>query len=100
MNAEKGSALGVMMKVNKKELYPEDENYGLIGDATAIPVIGTILGNLADTAKGIYIIHVHSKEDEQHLQTKANIQFHSLFNSNPQKNIKLHEAVIGVALPE
>lgn len=100
MNAEKGGVLGIIMKAKKKELYPEAENYVRVGDATAIPVLGAILGDLPETAKGICIIEVHSKEDEQHLQTKANIQFQWLHNSNPQNESKLPGAVKSLVLPE
>ncbi|MEZ4803501.1 MAG: siderophore-interacting protein [Gelidibacter sp.] len=100
MNAEKGSVLGVMMKAKKKELYPQAENYVLVGDATAIPVLGAILEDLPETAKGVCIIEVRSKEDEQLLQTKANIQFQWLHNNNPQKESKLPGAVKSLGLPE
>ncbi len=100
INAQIGSVLGVMMKGRKKELYPKAENYVLIGDATAIPVLGAILEDLSETAKGICIIEVHSKEDEQLLQTNANIQFIWLHNKNPQNESKLPEAVKKLFLPE
>lgn len=100
INAKSGSVLGIMMKGRKKELYPKAESYVLVGDATAIPVLGAILEDLPETAKGICIIEVHGKEDEQHLQTKANIQFQWLHNRNPQKESKLPEAVKRLLLPE
>lgn len=100
INAQSGSVLGVMMKVKKKKLYPQAENYVLIGDATAIPVLGAILEDLPKTAKVICIIEVHSKDDEQHLRTKADTQFQWLHNSNPKKESNLPKAVKSLTLPK
>jgi NADPH-dependent ferric siderophore reductase len=100
INAQTGSVLGVMMKGRKTELYPQAENYVLVGDATAIPVLGAILESLPETAKGICIIEVYSKEDEQYLQTNANFQFKWLHNINPQKTSKLPEALRSLEFPE
>ncbi|GAA0884382.1 siderophore-interacting protein [Sphingobacterium siyangense subsp. cladoniae] len=100
INAQKGSVLGVSMKAKKKKLQQDAENYVLIGDATAIPVLGSILENLPKTAKGTCIIEVHSKEDEQHLQTKADIHIQWLHNSQPQKESRLPEVVKNLILPE
>jgi len=93
INAKKGSILGVMMKSGKKELYTKATNYLLVGDATAIPVLSAILEDLGSHEKGICIIEVHDKEDEQQLKTKAAIQFIWLHNKNPQQKSDLPEVV-------
>lgn len=97
--AEKGDELGVMMKDGKKELYPQTENYLFVGDATAIPCLGAILEDLPETAKGNCIIEVPGKDDEQELQTKADINFLWLHNENPQKGSRLAETVKKLDLP-
>lgn len=100
MEAQKGDVLGVMMKKGKKELYPAAEEYLLIGDATAIPVLAAILEDLPATAKGICLLEVHGKEDEQNLPTKAEIDFIWLHNPTPQKGSKLAEVCKTQSLPE
>jgi len=100
MTAKPGDILGVMMKERKSQLYTQADHYILIADATGIPVIGAILEDLPAYAKGDCIIEVHSKEDEQHLQTKANIRFHWLHNSKPQGGSLLPDLVKQLELPE
>jgi len=100
INAQKGSILGVMMKSGKKELYTKATNYLLAGDATAIPVLSAILENLDSHEKGVCIIEVHDKEDEQQLQTKAAIEFIWLHNKNPQQKSDLAKVVKQQILPQ
>lgn len=100
IRAKRGDVLGVMMKNGKAELYRKAENYLLVGDATAIPVLASILEDLPATAKGICIIEVHGKEDEQVLPTKADIRFTWLHNEHPQQNSLLAEEVKKQVLPE
>lgn len=97
--AKSGDLLGIMMKDGKKELYTKADNYLLAGDATAIPVLGAILEDLPETAKGICIIEVHGKEDEQLLTTKADIKFIWLHNRHPQQESRLAETVKQQNLP-
>ncbi|MBV8325337.1 siderophore-interacting protein [Chryseobacterium sp.] len=99
-DAEAGSKLGVMMRLDGKELYPEAEWYLLAGDATAIPVLSTILETLPQTAKGVCIIEVHGKEDEQVLQTQADIEIQWLYNATPHLGSGIAEAVKSLAIPE
>ncbi|CAH0163525.1 siderophore-interacting protein [Chryseobacterium sp. Bi04] len=99
-NAEAGSKLGVMMRLDGKELYPEADWYLLAGDATAIPVLSAILETLPPTVKGICIIEVHGKEDEQILATQADIDFKWLHNAQPQAGSKMPEAVKNIDIPE
>ncbi len=98
--AEPGDVLGVMMKDGKRELYTKADNYLLVGDATALPVLGAILEDLPPTAKGQCIIEVYGKEDEQQLQTRADIDFTWLHNAQPQQGSRLAEVVKSMPLPE
>lgn len=100
MNAQKGDVLGVLMKDGKTELYGKAENYLLVGDATAIPVISAILEDLPSTAKGICILEVDSKIDEHHLETLADIEFIWLHNEHPQAGSRLAEVVKQQVLPD
>lgn len=97
--AQPGDALGVMMKNGKLELYAAAENYLLVGDATAIPVLGAILEDLPSTARGTCIIEVHGQADEQNLYTKAAINFIWLHNTHPDKGSELATQVKRLSLP-
>ncbi len=88
------------MRTEPKELYPEADWYLFVGDATAIPVISAILESLPSSAKGVCIIEVPEKADEQVLQTDAAIDFIWLHNQTPEKGSTLAEVVRGVVLPE
>ncbi|MET3037051.1 siderophore-interacting protein [Chryseobacterium sp. NRRL B-14859] len=98
--AEAGSKLGVMMRLDGKELYPEANWYLLVGDATAIPVISAILETLPATAKGVCIIEVHGKEDKQQLKTQGDIEFKWLYNSQPQISSEIADIVRNIEIPE
>lgn len=100
IHAKKGDVLGVMMKYGKNELYSRADHYLLVGDATGIPVLGAILEDLPHTAKGICIIEVHGKEDEQTLETKADIEFIWLYNNQPHRGSQLSDTVKKINLPE
>lgn len=91
--AEKGDVLGVLMHDGKTELYAQADWYLLAGDATAIPVLSTILEDLPKTAKGVCIIEVHGREDEHKIDTQADIEFIWIYNKNPQKGSLLPEVV-------
>jgi len=100
INAAPGSVLGVMMKSGRKPLYTKANNYLLVGDATAIPVLSAILEDLSPQERGICILEVHSKEDEQAFQTKADIEFIWLHNAHPQRRSDLAEVVRQQQLPQ
>lgn len=100
IHAKKGDILGILMKDGKTDLYRQSDNYLLVGDATAIPVLSAILEDLPASVNGTCIIEVHSKEDEQVLQTKAEIQFIWLYNPHPEKGSLLYEIVKQQSLPE
>lgn len=98
--SEAGAKLGIMMRTEPKELYPEAEWYLFAGDATAIPVLGAMLETLPETAKGVCIIEVHGKEDEQILKTKADIEFIWLHNATPHISSEMADTVKNIAIPE
>ncbi|MFP3593772.1 siderophore-interacting protein [Chryseobacterium sp. SIMBA_038] len=98
--AEVGSKLGVMMRLGSKELCPQADWYLLVGDGTAIPVLGAILETLPETVKGVCILEVHGKEDEQILKTNADITFIWVYNSEPHGKSDLTQVVKTVEIPE
>lgn len=100
LESKPGSELGVAMKLNKKELVKDSNWYLLVGDATAIPVLSVILESLPSTVKGVCIIEVHGKEDEQALTTKADIEFKWMYNSTPEKGNYLIDEVKKVIVPK
>lgn len=100
VHASPGDELGIMMKPKAKALYPQAEQYLLVGDATAIPVLGAILESLPADAKGQCIIEVHGTEDYQALSTQADIRFTWLHNPHPESGSLLPEAVNSIELPQ
>lgn len=100
INAEAGNELGLMMKRKSKPVVPEADSYVLVGDATALPVIGSILEQLPESAKGQCLIEVHGADDEQELINPANLPITWLHNPYPQKGSKLVEAVKNLTLPQ
>lgn len=100
INAKEDDIIGLLMRAGKTDLYIKAEQYVLVGDATAIPVLSTILEDLPATAKGICIIEVHGKEDEQYLHTNADIEFIWLHNEHPQRQSDLAETLKKQILPE
>ncbi|WP_313581051.1 siderophore-interacting protein [Chishuiella sp.] len=91
INATKGSKLGVMMRTEPTELFAKADYYLFVGDATAIPVISSILEALPNQAKGTCILEVHDEKDEQELQTNADIKFIWVHNSSPELGSNLAE---------
>lgn len=100
IHAKPGDPLGVLMRDGKSELYPTADHYLLVGDATAIPVLGAILEDLPASAKGVCIIEVHDQSDEQVLQTKADIRFIWLHHSELSLSNNLINTVKQQLLPE
>jgi len=99
LSATEGDVLGLLMKDGKTELYAAADNYLLVGDATAIPVLAAILEHLPATASGICSIEVATAEDVQQLQTNADMTFKWLFNPNPQEGSTLADLVKTYDLP-
>ncbi|MFD1631252.1 siderophore-interacting protein [Pseudopedobacter beijingensis] len=100
INAKKGDVLGLMMHDGQTELYTKADWYLLVADATGIPVIASILEDLPAEAKGVCILEVFGKEDEQKLDTKADIRFIWLHNQHPQETSNLPSYVKQQNLPE
>lgn len=100
MDAKPGDALGVMMKRGKRELYSPVENYVLVGDATAIPVISAILEDLPATAKGVAILETYDENEEIRIETKAAVEIIWIHNSNPQKGSKIASLLKAQKLPQ
>lgn len=98
-SAKEGDVLGVLMRDGKKPLYTKADNYLLVADATGIPVLSAILEDLPSTAKGTCIVEVHGKEDEQALETQADINMIWLHNTSPQLGSQLASVVKEQSLP-
>lgn len=95
INAPLGSELGISMKTDASPLYPKVENYLLVGDATAIPVLACILESLPENTKVHTIIEVISIEDIQPLKTAAKATFEWLINPTPSQDSSLsHKAIL------
>lgn len=98
LNAKVGDKLGVAMRTQPKQLYPSTADWFLlVGDATAIPVLGSILDSLPETAKGVCVLLVSSNEDKQQLPTKASIEFIWIIEHDDQS--KLVEVVKNTEIP-
>ena len=98
-HAQVGDEIGILMKPKNKALCPDADNILLVGDATAIPVLGSILETLPENVKGHCIIEVHGAEDEQELPTLANITMTWLHNPHPMQGSQLVDTVKSLTLP-
>ncbi|GGF08473.1 NADPH-dependent ferric siderophore reductase, contains FAD-binding and SIP domains [Chishuiella changwenlii] len=99
INAEKGSKLGVMMRTEPTELFPDVDWYLLVGDATAIPVISAILETLPQHANGYCFLEVHGKDDEQILKNNSNVEVIWVHNTTPENGSDLFNTVKNIELP-
>ncbi len=98
--AEKGDELGVAMKLRASELYPSADWYFLIGDATAIPVLCSILESLPAEAKGHCIIEVYGQEDIHPEVTHPGFTIQWVFNADAVQGSNLPEQVAAVDIPQ
>lgn len=89
MEAPIGSPIGVAMKITGKALVPQFKRYFLIGDATAIPVLGAILESLPPDAEAFVLIEVQTPEDKQTFKSSAKIEVQWLVNATPGQNSDL-----------
>ncbi|ASZ12208.1 siderophore-interacting protein [Chitinophaga pendula] len=101
IRAVPGDILGVAMKAKTAPLYPEADWYLLVGDQTALPVISVILETLPAHAKGIALIEVPGRAEEQEIRTQANDMIISwLHNPHPGTGTLLADMVQQVLLPD
>ena len=85
IRANVGDPLGVLMKYKPKPLFLPAENYLLVGDHTALPVVAAILEQLPKDAKGKAILEVYSKEDVLELDKPENVALDWIYNTEPGK---------------
>lgn len=83
INAAIGDELGVAMGGDASELYPNADWYLLVGDATAIPVLGAILESLPKGVNVDAFIEVQNEEDIQDLTTQAALNIQWIVNPTP-----------------
>ncbi|WP_300670523.1 siderophore-interacting protein [Soonwooa sp.] len=89
INANIGAPLGIAMKEAGRPLVGEADDFLLVGDATALPVIASILENLPKDAHAKVILEVPTHEDEMPIFSAANIEVEWLHNPNPEKGSRL-----------
>lgn len=89
-----GAELGVAMGTEPSELYPVAARYILVGDATAIPVLGSILEDLPANVQVKAFIEVETQEDIQSLETKAQSDIEWIINPTPGQNTRLTEKAL------
>lgn len=94
INAAIGDELGIAMGGDASELYPIVDWYLLVGDATAIPVLGAILESLPKGVNVDAFIEVQSEEDIQDLKKEARLNIQWIVNPTPGQNSLLAANVI------
>ncbi|WP_294957711.1 siderophore-interacting protein [uncultured Flavobacterium sp.] len=99
-NAKSGDFLGIAMKESQKPLVPSAQNYFIVGDSTAIPVISVILETLPSTANVMLLLEVNSYRDTFVLHSKANLNVRWIYNSSPLSGSKLAEECIALLAEE
>ncbi|MDR6785630.1 NADPH-dependent ferric siderophore reductase [Pedobacter africanus] len=99
INAQKGDTLEIAMKDSKRPLVPERDNYLLIGDMTAMPVIAAILEQLPAHAKAEVILEVYHNQDEMNLVSKADVTLTWLHNRELDHSSRLADTVKSNPLP-
>ncbi|MEO3406737.1 siderophore-interacting protein [Mucilaginibacter sp. CAU 1740] len=98
--AQPGGSLGIGMKEGRRPLFPEVDEYILIGDSTALPVISAMLEQLPAGTSAKVVLEVHGKEDELKLSSKARFDLQWVHNTHPEQNSNLVEVVRGMDLPD
>lgn len=89
IHAPIGAELGVVMRKEPHELYKQAAWYLLVGDATAIPVLGAILEDLPAAARGFAVIEVETEADIQDIKTLSQVEIKWLINPTPGQNSQL-----------
>lgn len=97
--AKPGDTLGIGMKEGRRPLFPEVDEYVLIGDSTALPVIGAMLEQLPAGSQAKVLVEIPGKEDEQKLFSKAGFDIHWIYNPHPEQQSNLAEIVRDMELP-
>lgn len=100
IEAGPGDQLGVGMKIRKKLLLPEAEQYLLVGDITALPVIAVMLEMLPPMAQATVLLEVPQSADEQILCSPADARIHWIYNPHPEREDRLSAALENMALPK
>ena len=100
LNAAVGDPLGVAMKLGSSALYPEVDWYFLIGDATAIPVLGAIMESLPKDKQGTCILEVPTEADIQKLEMPENFNIEWIVNPHPEKGSNLADVARQVNIPD
>lgn len=99
-NCKPGDVLGIMMRTHPKELFPKVDHLVLIGDATALPAIMSMLNQVPEQTTVTAVIEVHSKEDQLYPSNNNHINIHWLHNPTPEKGSKLAEKAMSLPLPK
>jgi NADPH-dependent ferric siderophore reductase len=97
--AATGDLLGIAVKPGNKPLLPEADEYLLVGDSTALPVIGAMLALMPKDVRVKAIIEVFGEEDEIQLVCRASLELQWLHNPHPEKESSLASLVRETALP-
>lgn len=100
VNCQPGDVLGIMMRTQPKELFPEVAHLLFIGDATALPAIMAMLKQVPKETSVTCVLEVHGKEDELQVPDNSRVNMHWLHNSTPELGSRIAEKVMALPLPE
>lgn len=99
LRVNKGDTLEVGMKEGKRPLVPDADFHLFVGDATALPVICSIVEQLPSCVTAKILLEVHGKEDEVMICSAADISVEWLHNPQPEKGSRLAELARQVEIP-
>ncbi|MET3036632.1 siderophore-interacting protein [Chryseobacterium sp. NRRL B-14859] len=99
LKAQAGDILEIGMKESTRALIPDADFYLFAGDATALPVISSIVEQLPSYVTAKVILEVHEKEDELILCSAADISIEWLHNPRPEKGSRLADVVRNTQFP-
>jgi NADPH-dependent ferric siderophore reductase len=99
LNTRPGDVIGVRGPTGRR--LPEADWYLLVGDETALPIIGRTLESLPAKAKGIAFIEVADESEQQPLRYDADIELRWLHRdgAEPGTTNLLIDAVRAVEMP-
>ena len=98
--AEAGDILGIAMKDSVRDLVPPADEYLLIGDATALPVIGSILEQLPKDSLVKAVLEVYGKKDKIDFVSQANVIVEWVYNKHPENGSELAKWIKKIPLPD